>query len=286
MPTIAEAITEGATRLRGSGVDEDRRTAGLLLGHALGLDRSQLIVRSNQSIDETSYHAYLDAIERRARGEPLQYITGHQEFYGLDFIVTTDVLIPRPETEFLVENIIKLARQNERGLLIVDAGTGSGCIAITLAAHIPNARIIAIDVSSRALDVARENAARHRVSARIEFVEGDLLEPLKNRFEGEVDFLASNPPYVPTSLTEPLQREVGEWEPRLALFGGEEGLDFYERLFTEGKALVKRGGYLVCEIGYDQLGRVREMIDPTSWRLIEVTDDLQGIPRTIIARRI
>jgi release factor glutamine methyltransferase len=297
LTTIAEAIAEGAAQLRAAGVSQERRTAGLLLSHLLGEDRAGLLVRSNEEIDEAVCRAYLLLVARRAAGEPLQYITGHQEFYGLDFIVSPDVLIPRPETEFLIENILDLARPTAadgREIIIVDLGTGSGCIAITLAVHIPRARVIAVDISGRALDVARENAARQNVSDRVEFIEGDMLEPLKSspdragsrELEGRVDFLASNPPYVPTNRPDLLQREVRDWEPAKALFGGEEGVDFYKRLFTDGRAFVRRGGYLVCEIGYAQLDRVREMIDPASWELAKVASDLQGIPRTLILRRV
>jgi release factor glutamine methyltransferase len=297
LTTVAEAITEGAARLRQSGVSEGRRTAGLLLGHALGLDRAGLLVRSGEQVGEADRRAYLGFVERRASGEPLQYITGRQEFYGLDFKVTKDVLIPRPETEFLVENVINLARGldgDDRELIILDVGTGSGCIAVTLAVHVPRARVIATDISGRALDEAREHAGRHGVADLIEFVEGDLLEPLKagargahaGGLEGRVDFLASNPPYVPACRPDLLQREVREWEPGVALFGGPEGVDFYKRLFADGRHFVRRGGYLVCEIGYAQLDRVRGMIDPLAWELAEVADDLQGIPRTLILRRV
>lgn len=234
------------------------------------------------------WEAYIALVARRAAGEPLQHITGHQEFYGLDFIVTPDVLIPRPETEFLVERVITLARRsNARNqLLIVDIGTGTGCIAVTVATHIPQARLIATDVSSAALAVARKNARRHNVDSRIEFIEGDMLEPLAARgLEEAVDLLASNPPYVPTKNIDLLQREVRDWEPPVALFGGEEGVDFYRRLLVDARRYVKPGGCLICEIGYGQLDSIRAMIDPAAWALEHVADDLQAIPRTLTIRR-
>lgn len=294
MPTIAEAIAEGADRLRAGGVSEERRTAGVLLCHTLGIDRTRLLTRSSEQVDAASYKAYLASVERRAAGEPLQYITGHQEFYGLDFIVTRDVLIPRPETEFLVEQVIKLHRAGsaEGPPVIVDVGTGSGCIAVTLARHIPGARVIAIDISSAALDVARANAERHRVQDRIEFAEGDLLEPLgklarrSRGLEAAVDFLASNPPYVEEEKPEAASPEVRDWEPALALYGGADGSDYYRRLLDEGSRYLKSDGYLVCEIGYAQLDAIRRMIDVTEWELVDVTRDLQGIPRTLSIRRI
>ena len=288
MTKISEAIAEGAERLRASGIVEERRAAGALLCHALGIDRTRLLTGSNEEVDAPSYQAYLSFIERRAAGEPLQYITGHQEFYGLDFIVTPDVLIPRPETEFLVERVINLTRaaQTARAPLIVDVGTGSGCIAVTLAAHIPAARVIATDISSAALDIARANGERHGVRDRVELIEGDLLEPLAAlNIEAAVDFLASNPPYVEEGRPDLLQREVRDWEPSVALYGGADGLDCYRRLLAEGARYVSPAGYLVCEIGYTQLDPIREMIDETKWKLVDVIHDLQGIPRTLAIRR-
>lgn len=296
MPVIAEAIAEGANRLRDSAIADDRRTAGVLLSHALGVDRAYLLTRSKESVDEALYQEYLRFVERRANGEPLQYITGHQEFYGRDFIVTPDVLIPRPETESLVERVINLAqdedagrllqKESNHGPLIVDVGTGSGCIAITLAAEIANARLLAIDVSGAAIDIARKNAERIGVAERVEFIESDLLAPLTGRnLEGAIDFIASNPPYVEAARTELVQREVREWEPHVALFGGADGLDFYRRLTAEAPAYLKYGGYLVVEIGYSQLNGVRQMIEATTLELVDVTSDLQGIPRTVTSRK-
>jgi release factor glutamine methyltransferase len=289
--TIAEAIAEGARLLDRSGVADARRTAGLLMEHFLGADRAQLLVRSSEHIDDALLESYIRLAERRASGEPVHYIIGHQEFFGLDFKVDRSVLIPRPETEFLVEQVIALARDlnacSQKGLMIVDAGTGSGCIAVSLAVNIPRASILAIDISPAALDVARLNARNHGVESRIEFIEGDMLSPLSGRgLDGAVDLLVSNPPYVPASSLHQLQREVRDWEPREALFGGEEGLDFYRRLLDEGKRYVKPGGSLVCEIGYSQLAAIRELIDLSAWQLTAVTSDLQGIPRTLSIRRL
>ncbi|HXG68127.1 MAG TPA: peptide chain release factor N(5)-glutamine methyltransferase [Blastocatellia bacterium] len=286
MPTIAEAIAEGARRLSESGILEDRRTASVLLGHVLGVDRARLLIDSKEQIEESRYRQYLGLVERRAAGEPLQYITGHQEFYGLDFIVTPDVLIPRPETELLVERVLKLATVDEKkdNPVIADIGTGSGCIAVTVAFHLPGARVIASDISGAALAVARANAERLGVKDHIEFREGDLFEPFAG-LEGALDFVASNPPYVPLERPEFLQNEVRDWEPHVALFGGGSGLDFYRRLLAEGQRYVKPGGYLVCEIGYTQLDAIREMIAPEAWELVDVTSDLQSIPRTLTVRR-
>jgi len=286
VPTISQAIAEGAGRFREPRIHEERRTAGVLLCHVLGIDRTYLLTRSEEQIDEARYREYLALVERRATGEPLQYITGHQEFYGLDFTVTPDVLIPRPETEFLAERVIKLVRElrNETPL-IVDLGTGSGCIAVTLALHLPGARVIAIDSSNAALDVARANAERHGARDRIEFVEGDLLAPLLERhLEAAVDVLTSNPPYVGEDRPELIQREVSEWEPHAALFGGADGLDFYRRLLLDAPRYLKPDGYLVFEIGYGQLDAILELIDRSALELVDVTHDLQGLPRTLALR--
>ena len=287
MPTISQAITEGAGRLHASGIDQERRTAGLLLCHVMGIDRTRLLTRSEEQIDEAQYLAYLALVVRRAAGEPAQYLTGHQEFYGLDFIVTPDVLIPRPETEFLIERVMNLVEESKQDSpLIVDVGTGSGCIAVTIAMQRARARMIATDASPAALNVARTNAERHGVRDRIEFLEGDLFAPLAERgLEGAVDVVASNPPYVSEERPELIQREVYEWEPHQALFGGGDGIDFYRRLLADGLKYIKPGGYLVVETGYGQHDSIRNAVAATSWNLVDVTLDLQDIPRTLTMKK-
>jgi release factor glutamine methyltransferase len=287
VPTIAEAISEGARRLEQAGASEARRTAGVLLAHRLGVDRTHLLMHPEAVVSEEDYKTFLQMIERRAAGEPLQYITGHQEFYKLDFLVTPAVLIPRPETEFLVERVLTLVRESQQALpLIVDIGTGSGGIAVTLAVEISGARVIATDISGAALAVARQNAARHGVSSRVEFYEGDLLAPLAALgMANQVDVLACNPPYVAASKPELVQREVRDYEPHTALFGGDDGLIFYRRLLAEGFDYVRPSGYLVCEIGYTQLDAITELVAASRWQLVEVTHDLQGIPRTLTIRK-
>lgn len=281
--TVAEAVKEGARVLERAGSLDPRRDAALLLRHLLGLDAAQFFLRSDHQIAPEQLRAYMSLIERRASGEPVQYITGHQEFYGLDFIVGRDVLIPRPETELIVEKTIELAR----GLpnpIIVDVGTGSGCIAVALAKNLPGARLIATDISEAALELARLNAERHR--ARIEFFCGDLLEPLRHlRIEGSVDFIVSNPPYVPSSEPSLLQPEVLNYEPALALFGGPDGLEFHRRLLGESGRYLKPGRYMIIEIGYGQVEAIRTLINPLDWELIEVRNDLQGIPRALVLRK-
>jgi release factor glutamine methyltransferase len=293
LPNIAQAISEAANLLRENGVSNERLTASSLLGHTLGVDRAYLIIHANDNLSETAYQTFLTLIARRAKGEPLQYIIGHQEFYGLDFKVTPDVLIPRPETEFLIEQVIKLAQTSNSlhhstdELLVVDVGTGSGCIAITLALHIKHARVMATDISRAALDVARKNSQALNAADKIEFLQGDLLAPLKALgLEHKIDFLVSNPPYISMRDAARLEREVKDWEPRTALFADDDGLKFYQRLLDEGWQYVKGNGFFICEIGYTQLDAITKMIDPKLWQLEEVTNDLQGIPRTLTIRRI
>jgi release factor glutamine methyltransferase len=289
LPTISQAISEAAHILQTAAVPDERLTASALLCHLLSLDRTQLFIKSDELLSEEQYQAFLTLVERRAAGEPLQYIIGHQEFYGLDFKVTPDVLIPRPETEFLVEQVIKFSKSIHQAaeIMIADIGTGSGCIAVTLAKHIEKARVFATDISPAALAVAKENAERNGVTERIEFLAGDVFAPFAGRgLEASFDFIASNPPYVGLQDAGTLQREVRDWEPHTALFAGEDGLLFYQRLLNDGKKFVKRGGYLVCEIGFTQLDAISRMIDANDWQLSEVTNDLQGIPRTLTIRRI
>jgi len=287
LKTLNQALAEATATLSHAGVDHPGRTASLLLEYLLNVDRTYLLTRPDDELGEKTVLAYAELVRRRAKHEPLQYIVGRQEFYGFLFKVTPDVLIPRPETEHLIETVLELLRHRETSEqtpspLIVDAGTGSGCIAITLALLVPNARVIAIDVSKAALDVAAENVKSHGVGSRVELIQGDLLRPLLHGDRsGTVDVIASNPPYVAGGELAMLQREVGEHEPRIALSGGEDGLDFYRRLLSEAPALLKPDGHLVFEIGYRQSDAIRALIDTKFWRLVRVTEDLQGIPRTL-----
>jgi release factor glutamine methyltransferase len=282
MPTIAEAITQGSHTLDAAGIDQALLTAGLLLRFVLGVDRTYLLTRADEEIDQTRYRRYLSLIDRRAAGEPAQYLIGYQEFYGLNFVVSPDVLIPRPETEFLVERVLKLVSEGELDSpMIVDVGTGSGCIAVTLAVKLQRARVIATDVSGSALQIASTNAADHGVTDRIEFLEGDLLDPLDSRFLESVDIVASNPPYVEERGRDELQREVRDWEPQSALFGGTDGLDFYRRLVVEARKYLTPGGHLVLEVGYGQLDAIASMLPGLGWEVVDVTRDLQDVPRVL-----
>src|SRR5262245_41804058 len=283
--TIAEALKEAGERLRAASVPNDLLDAQTLLAEALCKDRTYLIINFNQQLSEDILSAFRAMIDRRAAGEPLQYITGRQEFFGLDFEVTPDVLIPRPETELIVEEAIRIVQQEGVSRpVIVDVGAGSGCIAVALARELGDARLVASDVSEPALRVARRNAARHGVGGRVDFVAADLLDAFAE--EEFADFILSNPPYVSEEEMPSLQREVRDWEPRLALTDSNDGLSLYRSLLKDAPSRLRAGGHLICEMGYTQSEKISNMIDHQVWGAGRLLDDLQGIPRTIVLRKL
>jgi release factor glutamine methyltransferase len=289
--SIADAILQGAHQLRQAGVPEARREAGSLVAFVLDRDRSFILSHAEDEIDAQQAARLHDHLQRRARGEPLQYITGHQEFFGLDFEVTSDVLIPRPETELLIESALKLARARESAPFICDVGTGSGCIAISLLHELretPGARAVALDISPAALAVAKRNAARHGVVEQIDFVVSDCFASLdpENPLQSRFDLIVSNPPYVAEHALPELQREVRDFEPRLALAAGEDGLAVIRRLLVEAGSFLKTGGHFLFEIGFDQSEAVEQLIDRNTWKLLEIYNDLQGIPRTVALEKL
>ena len=283
--TIAAAINEGARVLGEGGVAEGRREAGSLLMHVIRRDRAFLITRADESLALRDLAEFRRALARRAAGEPLQYITGRQEFYGLDFEVTPDVLIPRPETELLVEAALELLKDT-RAPLICDVGTGSGCIAVALLHERADARALAVDISTAALEVAARNAASNGVAARLKLLESDCLDALDaSRLEARFQIIVSNPPYVAARDLEGLQREVREHEPRVALTPGGDGLGVIRRLHTDTPSFLDAGGHLLFEIGFNQHEAVHALIDPRVWTLLDIHRDLQGIPRTVALRK-
>lgn len=286
------ALREAIARLEAAQVPSARLAAELLLMHVLGRDRAWLYAHPEQEIGAEARERFLALVARRAEGVPTQYLTGHQEFWGLEFEVTPDVLIPRPETEHVVE--VALARLSARtaslkdgALRVADIGTGSGCLAVALAKELPNARVVATDISDAALSVARRNAARHGVAKRIEFVECNLLDAFAceggaaNRF----DLIVSNPPYVALADAAGLPREVREHEPHSALFAGECGLDFHAPLVATAEKLLAPCGALVVELGYNAAGHARALLDHANWRDIAIANDLAGIARVASAVR-
>lgn len=286
--SIAQAILKGANRLRHAAVPEARREAGSLLAHVIERDHTFLITHAEDPITDESLLRFLELIEKRANGKPLQYLTGRQEFFGLEFEVTPDVLIPRPETELLVESALRLVSPREGAVSICDIGTGSGCIVITLLHELPNARAIALDLSPSAIAVAKRNAVRHSVSDRLEFLLSDCFSGLRDT-DGPFGLLVSNPPYVPSGHIEGLQREVRDHEPHLALEAGPDGLSVIRRLLVDAGNHLKDSGHFLFEIGFDQGESVRRLIasmeQSGNWKILDIYPDLQGIPRTVALQK-
>jgi release factor glutamine methyltransferase len=279
--TIARALGEATSVLRAASVEEPRREAATLLAATTGRDRAFLVTHSDDTLAPGDLKLFRARVERRAAGEPTQYITGRQEFYGLDFEVGPAVLIPRPETELLVETALDLLRGvGEPGLC--DVGTGSGCVAVALLHERADARCVAVDISRDALRVAARNAARHAVAARLALVASDCFAALDPSYK--FDLVASNPPYVAENDLGGLQREVREHEPRAALTPGGDGLSVIRRLLEDAPRFLAAGGCLVFEIGFDQHESVRQSIDARVWTLLDIRRDLQGIPRTVALR--
>ena len=280
--SIADSLREAAQALQAAGVPEARREAASLLSFVTAKDRTFLISHAEDLLAENDLDRFREAIARRAEGEPLQYITGVQDFYGREFRVTPDVLIPRPETELLVEAALAVIA-GVSGPLICDVGTGSGCIAVTLLCERTDARAVAVDVSEAALAVAAHNAQLHGVVDRIELKTSDCFDGLDSI---AFDLIASNPPYVSSDALAGLQREVRDHEPLVALSPGADGLSVIRRLLQDGPAFLKPGGHLIMEIGFDQGEKVQELIDQEVWRLVEIRPDLQSIPRIVVVRRV
>lgn len=315
---VRTALKRGIAELRDANVPSYTLAAELLLLHFLGRDRAWLYAHPEEVVEA---HRFISLILRRADGEPTQYITGKQEFWGIEFEVTPDVLIPRPETEHVIEVALdRLAVREIRagrkqtltgdGLQIVDVGTGSGCIAIALAKQLPGAHVLATDISAAALAVARRNAARHTFSDSIRFIECNLLNDaaISNALTSVVgaqhaaplvskvstpdavrshpfDLVVSNPPYVGRKEKETLMREVRDHEPEIALYGGEEGYELYAELIAQAAQQLKPGGILVLELGHNSLPTVQPLLDLPGWTNVGMTKDLAGIDRVIAAER-
>jgi len=276
--SIERAIQEGATILQVAAIEESRREAASLMAHVLGRDRSFLIAHSDESVTEEQHRTFKSLITRRSRGEPLQYITGHREFFKLDFEVSPAVLIPRPETELIVEAAIELCK-DESAPIIADIGTGSGCIAISILHELVDAVAVATDISVAALQIAQGNAERHGVQRRLTLVQSDCFAAVPRT--KPFSLIVSNPPYVSDEELKHLGREV-RFEPRSALAGGPDGLSVLRRLISEARRFIRPEGYLVFEIGFGQSEAVEQLIDPRVWKLLEIRRDLQGTARTFV----
>ncbi len=272
--TVHTALLQGTKLLEDDAIPAPRLTAEVLLMHALRRDRAYLYAHSDEELSEVAWIHYGRYLHERLKGKPTQYITGRQEFYGRDFRVTSDVLIPRPETEHLVEAAIGRIRPGD---LVVDVGTGSGAIATSFALETA-ARVFATDISAAALRVARSNA--RNLSAQVSFLACDLVDALRGH---SVDVLVSNPPYVPKTDEPGLQREVRDYEPPIALYGGPTGLEIYERLIVDAARVLRPNGWLLLELGYNSLDPVRAMLH-SNWTDIAVMHDLAGFPRVLATR--
>ncbi len=322
MTDVRSTLKQGLAQLRDAHVPSFTLSAELLLLHILGRDRTWLYAHPEEQVSSTDAERFFALIARRVTGEPTQHLTGKQEYWGLEFEVTPDVLIPRPETEHVIEVALdRLAVRELRagrkqtltgeGLQIADIGTGSGCIAIALAKELPGATIYATDISAAALAVAQRNAKRHSVSDRIRFLECSMLDkvstvgaryivplrsqgantelhdsPITSHQSPFFDLIASNPPYIGRSEAATLMREVRDHEPEIALYGGEEGYELYAGLVTQAAAHLKPGGLLVLELGHNSLPAVQPLLDSSQWANVGVTNDLAGIPRVLAAERL
>ena len=281
--TLHEALTSAVSYLTAANVPSPRMNAELVLMFTLGCDRAYLHAHPERKLTNDERAHYDQALAERARGVPAQYITGHQEFWGMDLIVTSAVLIPRPETEHVIERVLEIAcvgrAPSPAALRIADVGTGSGCIALALARELPQAEIHATDISSTALEIARANAARHQFESRVQFHETDLLRGLE---PGTFDFVVSNPPYVGESEEDQVQLEVRKFEPRQAVFAGSTGLEVIARLVPQARGALKPGGWLVMEISGTIADPVKQLL--AGWGDLQISNDLQGIPRVVSAR--
>jgi len=278
---------QGVRRLLGAGIDSARLDAELLLGCALGMSREELMIAATRKVSVAESDRYEDLLRRRLNREPLAYITGQQEFWSLGFLVSGDVLVPRPETETLVERALKhLATINNREApRILELGTGSGAIAVALASELPQAEIVATEIAPAALQIAHRNASRNGVSNAIRFLQGDLFTALDQELEKDFDLILSNPPYIPRGEIAHLEAEVSRWEPRAALDGGVDGLDFYRRIIEEAPGYLRQGGAVAVEIGAAIGSLVLALFrNNPAYRDTQVHQDYSDRDRVVIAR--
>jgi release factor glutamine methyltransferase len=285
---LKPALDSAIKRLTEGNVPSPRMNAELLLMFSLNCERSYLYAHPERELTDDEAIRYNEAITQRSSGVPAQYITGHQEFWGMDLIVSPAVLIPRPETEHLIETVLKLLGEGNaafnsnigKNIHLIDVGTGSGCIALALAKELPQAEIQAVDVSCSALEIARANASRLELESRIRFRQADLLEGTE---PASIDVIVSNPPYVGESEADQVQLEVRKFEPRNAVFAGPTGAEVIARLIPQARTALRPGGWLIMEISGSIADRVKHLLQ--GWEQIRTIDDLQGIPRVVAARK-
>lgn len=277
MPNISAILKFATEVLQKSGIDQPRREAKSLLAFALEKDKTFLIAYPEYQLNQEQEKRFRTFLERRAAREPFQYITGKQEFYGLDFIVSPDVLIPRPETEIIVENAIEILKAGKK-TRFCEIGVGSGCISIAILNEIKTATAIGVDIAGNALKIAEMNAQKHSVADRLNLEMSDVFSNLRDE---KFDLIVSNPPYIPETDLRELQAEVKNYEPHSALFAKKDGLEVVEKIITESPRHLKMGGFLIMEIGIKQSEQVEKMISSDIWQEAGFIKDLQGIPRTL-----
>jgi release factor glutamine methyltransferase len=281
--TVLEAIQRSAEFLSRKGVEPSRLHAELLLAHALKLPRMQLYLKFERSLQPEELDQYRELVRRRGTREPLQQVVGSTSFCGYEIAVNRNVLVPRPETELLAERSWKFLKElGSSAPTALDFGTGSGCLAIALAAECPTATLFAVDSSAQALELARSNAEQAKVAERVHFLHSDGFGALPP--EVRLDLVVSNPPYIPSGEIASLEPEVREFEPRQALDGGPEGLDFYRRLAAEAGARLRSGGKLMVELGDGQAQATREVFEKQKWIVEAIEDDYTARPRILVAR--
>jgi release factor glutamine methyltransferase len=280
MVNISSSIGSAAERLDKAGISDTRREAASLLRYCKEKDPTFLIAHPEYDLTDAEAARFENAIRRREKREPFQLIVGQQEFYGLDFEVEAGVLIPRPETEILVEKAIDILAGFQQPR-IFEAGVGTGCIVVSILHSVTAATAIGVDISQKALDLAARNAGRHGVAERLSLRQADLFDGVSGKF----DMIVSNPPYVPSGDASSIQPEVIDFDPPEALFGGDDGLDVIRRIGAEAPRLLVPEGYLLIEFGYGQAEGVKEVWKGRDWKKFEIFEDLQGIPRTLIAQR-
>jgi release factor glutamine methyltransferase len=286
--TFSNVLKEAADTLSSNHIEQARLEAELLLAHVLGLRKEDLIIHPDRELTDPQEEKFQQLIERRCVKEPLAYIVGHREFWSLKFKVNPKVLVPRPETEGVIERLLNLAgdETDEKAIRILDVGTGSGILAIVSALEFPKSRVTAVDNSSDALEIARGNALRHQIAERIEFLKMDLMRDWTLPKNDLYDYILSNPPYIPSRELEQLMPDVRDYEPRVALDGGPDGLVCYRCIVANAFPYLKTGGHLIFEVGDDQAGPVEQILQAhDGWDEIEIVQDLSGRDRVVSARR-
>ena len=277
---LKQALQSAIQQLGQAQVGSPRLNAETLLMFVLGRDRAYLYAHGERVLSAEEILRYQQLTAERARGVPAQYITGHQEFWGMDLLVSPAVLIPRPETEHVVETVLELSQGRAGNIRIVDVGTGSGCIALALAKELPQAEIHATEISATALEVARANAARHQLAERVHFHQTDLLNDIAGM---QFDFVVSNPPYVGESEKDTVEAQVRKFEPQIAVFAGETGMEVFAKLIPQALKVLSPGGWVVMELAFSSYDRVRQLL--LNWSDLRFSNDLQGIPRVVAARK-